>query len=90
MARKYHGWIYREKDTGSRERFYAIYVDGNGNRKSDFMGIGEVGAVNAVDLFEKTLNLGQVKLEETPLGLRVFTLEKNIFAEALGAPRRSK
>lgn len=72
--RTYHGWIYIEKEKGLKDNFSVQYKDEKtGESVSKFVGYGNDGANKAVDFFEKTKNLGHVNLEQTPLGLRVFT-----------------
>jgi hypothetical protein len=82
----YHGWIYIEKSNGLKD-FFSVHV----TRQNELpvvipMGYGANGAASAVEFFEANvtlsssgtcvgLNLGPVKLEQTPLGLRVFTIE---------------
>lgn len=74
MMRKYHGWIIREKE-GSRDKFYVSFKV-NGETITNFVGYGTYGANRAVDFFEVEKSLDHIQLEDTPLGLRVFTEEK--------------
>ena len=76
MARKYHGWIFAEKEKGYKDSFSTQRTTPEGSIVRNF-GYGENGAASAVAYFEETLKLGQVKLEQTPIGLRVFTEEEN-------------
>lgn len=73
MKRKYHGWIYREDGRGMKDYFSVRYRKSDGEAETLSMGQGEKGAMAAVEFFEKELGLGHVMLEDTPLGMRVFT-----------------
>jgi hypothetical protein len=75
MKKQYHGWIFAERENGMKDFFSVQYRDESGQSITRAFGYGETGAANAVDHFESTLKLGPVKLEKTPLGLRVFTEE---------------
>lgn len=72
--KKYHGWIYIEKSAGYKDHYSAQWKDKHGNTCHKPFGYG--CAAEAVDHFETTLGLGPVQLQETPVGLRVFTAEK--------------
>lgn len=71
--RTYHGWIYREREPGYRDRFYVEYKDEKtGERMTRRFSISP-GA--AVEFFDERVGK-PVKLEVTPIGLRVYTEEK--------------
>lgn len=81
MKRKYHGWIYRQEEEGKNDSFYISH-----GGISIHMGYSASGAERAVAFFETPevemsghkydgLNLGHIKLEDTPIGLRVYTEE---------------
>jgi len=70
--KQYHGWIYIEQSEGYSDHF-KTHRSIKGNSEVKAFGYGAAGAAKAVDYFETTLKLGPVKLEKTPLGLRVFT-----------------
>lgn len=78
-GRTYHGWIIRERiireKEGSRDKFYVSFKVGE-ETIINFAGYGAYGATHAVEFFEVEKQLGRITLEETPLGLRVFTEEK--------------
>ena len=71
--RTYHGWIFREKEC-SHDKFYVSFKI-NGETITNFAGYDHNGANKAVDFFEVEKALGRIGLEDTPLGLRVFTEE---------------
>lgn len=76
MTRKvYHGWIYVEREHGYKDYFYIQHNGPKGESIERGMGRGATGAAAAVNYFEKTLKLGSVSLETTPIGFRVFTEE---------------
>ena len=70
-TRQYHGWIYIEKAVGFKDHFSVQWNNKNGIAQTKAIGYGK--AAEAVDHFETTLKLGPIKLEPTPIGLRVFT-----------------
>lgn len=72
---KYHGWIHREKSPGMKDMFSVSYTDENGNKLTKQIGMGEQGAVGSVEFFEVTRGLVHVKMDATPIGLRVYTVE---------------
>lgn len=74
--RTYHGWIYIDREEGYNDFFRVQYYDKEHNTVVASMGYGAIGAAAAVEFFEATRKLGHVLLEETPLGLRVFTQEE--------------
>ena len=73
MKRKYHGWIYIEKQDGLKDYFHAYTVLPGGQKKYSKGDYGVAGADLAVRFFEEEMKLGPIKLESTPVGLRVYT-----------------
>ena len=71
--RTYHGWIFVDKSQGLKDFFSVQWRDAAGKPLSKRLEYGEMGAAAAVDFFETTQKLGSIKLEPTPLGLRVYT-----------------
>lgn len=71
--RTYHGWIFTEKSRGFKDYFSVQWRNEAGQSLSKAFEYGERAAAAAVDFFETTQKLGRVKLESTPLGLRVYT-----------------
>lgn len=71
-TKQYHGWIYVEKSEHYKDIF-STHITKSGGALVRIWGSGAEGAAKAVDYFETELALGSVKLERTPIGLRVFT-----------------
>lgn len=71
----YHGWIYRQQEKGFNDSFSVQWKTPVGSETAS-MGYAAQGAAAAVDHFEIKLGLKSIKLEDTPLGYRVFTLEE--------------
>ena len=76
MKRKYHGWIYIEKQEGYKDYISGYALMSTGEKRYSKGDYGAAGADLAVRFFEEELGLGPIKLEPTPIGLRVFTEEK--------------
>lgn len=97
MKRKYVGWIGIEKEKGFKDIF-DVHVRQDGQEPFRLVtGYGTAGAATAVAFFEEKqasivfagqtvvhegLGLGHVKLEPTPIGLRVFVEENDESVQA--------
>ena len=77
--RTYHGWIFKDRtitpNTSETEWFSVGYEEDN-ELKRQPMGAGPVQGAECVRFFETVRKLGPVKLEDTPLGIRVYTTEE--------------
>lgn len=73
----YHGWIYKTVAVGFNDSFtvfaYADDKETEGGAVSKHTGYTAAGVAKAVAYFENDLKLGYVELEQTPVGIRVFT-----------------
>lgn len=71
MKKAYKGWIFMEKIPGLKDGFSVQYRSEDHNQSlCRHVGYGEIGAEAAVEFFES--KHGPVKLEQTPIGLRVY------------------
>lgn len=72
--KKYIGWIYVEKHVGLQDYFTVTHPhpDKVGEYTTKAVGYGAEGAQKAVDYFEIEQDHGPVKLDPTPIGLRVY------------------
>lgn len=69
---RYLGWIYIEKSDAFPERFFTQHKDVDGRPVIRAHGTGAEGAAASVAHFEETLKFGPIKLDPTPIGLRVY------------------
>ncbi len=76
IKRHYHGWIIATPvGRGLNGRHFQVQYY-NDNTCLVTRDIGYEQPAQAVNVFETELGLGPVKLEVTPLGLRVYTEEE--------------